>query len=202
MILEPWLRVFVCGKTQSGKSHLVKRVILPQLANILVYDIKREYGEHGVVCHTLEQIVRAFHDGVRRVIYQPTDLSMDHFDRLCAWVWDTLRNVTLVVDEVHNFCTSSVISPAFKRLITVAQGEPYRIGVVAISQRPANVHNDIKSNASLWFVFRLFLEADVRAVEMSSGIPGESVRSLGQHCFLVYDDRAPAGNEIVEFSPV
>ncbi len=35
-------RVFVCGRTGSGKSVLVKSLIIPRLVNYVMYDYKHE----------------------------------------------------------------------------------------------------------------------------------------------------------------
>lgn len=202
MNIDPWLRVFVVGKTQSGKSHLVKTEIIPKLQNVIIVDIKREYGAFGVVVTDLRGVAQACYDGVRRVVYQPMDLSYGTMESLCAWVRDHLRNWTLVIDELQNWCTSSYIPPALKWVVCTGQGEPYRLGLVAVTQRPANVHNDVKSNSSLYIVFRLFLQADAAAISESTGILEDRLRGLAQHHFLVYDDRAASGCEIVAYPPV
>ena len=189
MDIEPNLRIFITGKTQSGKSYLTKK-LLTQYENRVVYDIKREYNQFGLIVHEVSEMEEAFNKGCNKVVYQPNDLTTEHFNEFCGWIWRNLRNIVLVVDEVHNFSTCSFIPMEFKRIITVGQGEPYHIGVIAITQRPANTHNDIKSNASLYIAFRLNLDADAKAVQDHTGIPAEQLKELPYKHFFIYNDRS------------
>jgi len=189
MRIEPNLRIFATGKTQSGKSHLAKRIIQPA-ANRIIYDIKREYTGFGAVVHNFSRFEQAVRAGVSRIVYQPEDLGLDEFNRVCWYVCRRLKNILFVVDEVHNFCTKSSIPDGLKYLITVCQGEPYNIGFFGISQRPANVHNDILSNASVWFVFSLNLDRDAKAVEDNTGMPIEVIKALPYRHFCIFNDRA------------
>lgn len=195
--LEPNLRVFITGKTQSGKTYLTKQIIRGS-QNVLVYDLKREYGDFGAVVHSIPEMMRAFTGGCTRVIYQPEDLSPEHFNDVCGFIFQCLKRVLFVVDEVHKFCPKHKIPANFNTLVTVCQGEPYKIGVVAITQRPANVHNDVISSSSVIIAFRLNLKTDAEAV---TGIPAERIMQLQKHHFLVFDDRETE-SPVREFKPV
>ena len=189
MKIEANLRIFITGKTQSGKSYLAKS-ILQQFNNRVIYDIKREYSDLGLVVRSFKDFERAIKGGCNKVVYQPEDLSQEHFNDVCGFIYKNLKNIMFCVDEVHNFCTKSFIPFEFKKLITITQGDPYRIGVISITQRPANTHNDVISNSSLYIAFKLNLRNDIKAVEESTGIPEEQLRELPYRWFFVYNDRS------------
>ena len=189
MKIEANLRIFITGKTQSGKSFLAKHV-LQQFNNRLIYDIKREYSALGLIVRSMKDLDRAIKGGCNKVVYQPEDLSPEHFNDFCGYVYKNLKNIMLCIDEVHNFCTKSFIPSEFKKIITITQGDPYRIGVISITQRPANTHNDVISNSSLYIAFKLNLRNDIKAVEDSTGIPEDQLRELPYRRFFVYNDRS------------
>lgn len=188
MKIAPNLRIFITGKTQSGKSHFCKWLLKSFPARI-IYDLKREYTAFGVQVHSLATLRFAVQTGYNKIVYQPEDLSIEHFNEVCGFIFRYLRNCVFVVDEVHNFCYKSFIPMEFKRLITIAQGQPYNIGIIAISQRPANTHNDILGNASIIVAFKLHLQHDAKAISDMTGIPAEELQGLEYYHFYVYNDR-------------
>lgn len=80
-----------------------------------------------------------------------------------AWVAWERGDCVLAIDEVHEFCPSSHlgIPPIIKTILL--QGRHRNVGFFAASQRPANVHNDILSEASCgrMHVFRLGFGRDL-----------------------------------------
>jgi hypothetical protein len=82
-----------------------------------------------------------------------------------------------------------LIPENFKKIITIGQGNPYNIGVICITQRPQNTHNDIISNSSLIVCFKLNLERDAKIIYEMTGIPIESIQNLQYNHFFIYNDR-------------
>ena len=185
MKLAPNLRIFITGKTQSGKTFLTKSII-KQFNNFIVYDIKRQYGELGAKVHSIENIKAELLKGNTKLIYQPVDLSPEHFDEVCKYIFFNLKNILFVVEEAHKFATKHKIPPYFNSLITMCQGEPYFIGVISITQRPANIHNDIISSSTIVISFKLTLQSDAEAV---TGIEAKTIHELPQFHYAKFDDR-------------
>lgn len=185
MRIEPNLRIFITGKTQSGKTYLAQRII-GDFKNRFIYDIKRQYSHLGEVCHELPEAYNTLRSGKSSIVYQPNDLSVEHFDDVCRFIFQSLRNLVFVVDEAHKFATKHKIPPYFNSLITICQGDPYFIGVIAITQRPANIHNDIISSSTIIISFKLTLRTDAEAV---TGISADSIVNLKQYHYAVFDDR-------------
>jgi len=169
--------------------------------NRIIYDLKGEYTNFGAVVHSIGELDRAIKGGCCRIVYKPTDLSPDHFDDVCEYIFLNLKSLVFVVDEVHKFVTKHKIPPAFNSLITVAQGEPSEIGVISLSQRPANVHNDILSSSSLIISFKLNLKTDADAVSKLTGIISEELQGLPYYHFYIYNDHVQ-DNSIVFCKPI
>lgn len=188
MNIKPNLRIFIAGKTQSGKTYFAK-YLLSKYQRYIIYDLKREYNSFGAVVNTLEQLKTALQNGCVKVIVQPNDLSVEYFDLICEFIWYRVRNCLFVVDEVHTFCTKHKITNNFKRILTVMQGGDYKVGIICISQRPQNVHNDIISQSTIVISFRLN-HNDAYALPC---MPPEQVKTLQERQFLIYDDRRHDG---------
>ena len=189
MKIEPHIRILVVGKTQSGKSYWAKK-LLSQYKNRIVYDIKREYSDYGLIVKTIEELDEAIKSGCNKIVIQPLDLSSEYFDKVCEYIFSKLRNMVFIVDEVHNYISKSYIPMGFKRLVTVAEGKELRIGVISISQRPQNIHNDIISNCKLVVCFKLNLKNDAESISELTGMRVEDIQNLPYRDFMVYDDTA------------
>lgn len=186
MIIDPKVRIFVTGRTQTGKSHFCKSIVA-KTSNFIVYDPKREYGAYGAVVRDLLGLHSAFVGGCHKVVFQPNNLSPEYFDLVCLYIYNNLSNIVFIVDEVHIFCTKHKITPNFKNVITVKQSDG--VGVIAITQRPANVHNDVLSQSTIIISFKLNLLADAQAVSDLTDIDISVIRDLPLRHFIYFDDR-------------
>lgn len=194
-------RVAVMGFTQSGKTVFVKWLV-DQAPACLVYDVKRQYAAFGKTTRSVEETRQAFRQGFRKVIYQPEQVTRDDFDRLCLFVYQSLRNCLFVVEEVQAVATKSKIPSSFTKVLTIMEGDPYRVGVVCVSQRPANMHNDILTQSSVWIVFQLARNDAFYIGEMTS-IPEDEIFNLTPKHFFLYKNRAVEGEpRVVRFPPL
>lgn len=199
MRIDPNIRITVLGMTQSGKSYFVKNLLKSYSAR-LIYDIKGEYKDFGVVVHDLKSLRETFLSGCDKVVYHTENLSFEHFDEVCKFVYMHLKNIVFVVDEAHNFCSKAYIPEYFKRIITVCQGVPYKIGVIAVSQRGQNLHNDILGNSTVWRIFqveRLDAEYLSKRIKVSS----EELENLPPHHSFTYNNRA-GGQRLFKNPPI
>ena len=186
MKIEPNRRISVFGVTQSGKTFFVKKII-SQIRNYIIYDIKREYSSFGVVVHTLQGFKEALKNKLNHIVIQPLDLSPEHFDSYCEIIFKHLKNITFIVDEEHKFCTKSKMPYWFNSIVTIAQGKEFKIGVIGITQRPSNVHNDMITQSTIIISFMVKAH-DAKAVNRFTGIPIQSLESLPQYYFYLYDE--------------
>jgi hypothetical protein len=110
-------RVFVAGKTGTGKTTLVKRALFPRYPRRIFWDVKVENHDLLPVCSlctTPSELERALTAGKVSILYQPQDLSAEDFDLVCYLIYDQ-GNMTLFVDEVTAICDPSRITPGHKR---------------------------------------------------------------------------------------
>lgn len=195
------LRISIFGKTQSGKSYFAKKLIA-NYENRIMYDLKREYSHLGLCVGSITGLDYAIRSGCTKIVYQPIDIGVDHFNFVCDYIWRNLKNIVFLVDEVHKFCTKFKIPEHFNTLVTVGQGEPYNIGIIAITQRPANVHNDVISQSSIIIAFRLNLFSEAETVSKNTGIPIDTLQNLPYYHYMMYNDVDTTGNSIQKFNPI
>lgn len=197
--IAPNRRVFIAGQTQSGKTNLVQNLI-SKLSNFFILDIKWQYSEFGAIVHSIADLELAARSGVTKFIYQSYSIDVEEFNQICKFILYNLKNITFIVEEVQNFCSKHSIPEYFKSLITMSQGDSQqfasKVGVWCISQRPANVHNDIITQGMV-ITFHLHeIDADALLV-----IPRDMILSLGRFWFAVWDDLKQSDN-ITIFPPL
>lgn len=198
MKIAPNKRVLIAGKTQSGKSHFTKKVILSSLSSYIIYDMKREYSAFGVVVRSIPELKAKLAEGCKKIVYQMQDFSLEHFGEVSDFIYFNLRRFVFVIDEIQNFVTRSKMPDGFKRLVFAGEGEPRYLGIIGTSQRPANVNTDFKAQISVCVCFRFVLPHDAEALEHF--FTPEKLLSLEKYHFYVWNDDNDA--PVTRFKPV
>lgn len=178
--INPKRRMMVYGKTQSGKSYWV-RTWLKSVNAYLIWDVKKQYSEFGVVVDSVNELVLAVRSGAERIVFQPMDLSV--FDSLCGFIVDNMRGFLFVVEEVQLVTSPNFTPPKFMHIISVLEEEG--VGVIGVSQRPSQVSTVLRGNCSYVVSFRLNEDIDKKAV---SCISDNDLGVLREFEFLFYDD--------------
>lgn len=153
-------RIVIFGRTQSGKTTLVKRLVAGY-SSLVIVDPKRrfELARAVIVDGRPDAFAQTWPQRHRRVIYRPDPAAKRGED--VALVLARVRaygRTAVVVDEAMEFSTSGWILPAYKALIT--QGAELQIPVYSLSQRPKGIHNVILTEAEHAFVFDLASAGD------------------------------------------
>ncbi len=182
-------RVFVCGKTGSGKSHLVMNLIIPQLANVIIYDVKNDIELPGFdIFHEIQDFKK--YPNRQRIIYRAKEVYASEkdadreFNRLCKQAY--LRgNTTLYLDEIANRTGSNRICPYHDTIMRL--GRSKGIGIINCTQRPRGVSNNIISQCNHFFIFKQSMETDL---DKLAGICGEKIYEplKEKHSFWYYCD--------------
>ncbi len=153
-------RIGIWGKTGSGKTVLVKKLLYPQyVCRKIFHDIKIENNDipHTALCRTPQELNKAITEKHFKILYQPKDLDPKDFNHVCKIVFDH-GNTLLYVDEAATICTPSQIEEWHFQLLI--RGRSRGIGLIHASQRPRAVHNTLISEAEHHFIFRLQLKTD------------------------------------------
>ncbi len=176
-------RVFITGKTQSGKTNFAKYLIR-QLKNYIIYDIKHEYSGFGIVVRNKKEFLQALSRGYSQIVIQPENLNKDFFNEICKIIFTKMTNMIFVVDEVHKFCTKNNIPYYLNAIVTV--GASLKIGFIGISQRCANVHNDIIASSEYIISFYQFLDNDINKLKEFLGADAEKLKTIDYFYFLSF----------------
>jgi DNA helicase HerA-like ATPase len=193
----------IYGRRGSGKSTLAKSLIKP-MKRVIVFDTLGEYvRELGYErCETVSHI----RDGMRagwkrgfRLALVPGGALPERFHNLAAFVWDArapydgdrdLDHLTVVVEEA-NLAIPNRQFPSGKdgALRLALQGRHRGIGLITVSQRPALVNADVRSQAGTVYFFGLTDPLDCGAVDAFAGRGwGRKARELEPHAYLKVDN--------------
>lgn len=156
-------RVFICGKTGSGKSHLAINLILPKLANVIVYDVKNEIELPGYdIFYNIQDFKK--YPNRQHIIYRAKEVYRNEkeadqeFNRLCKQAY--LRgNTTLYLDELANRTGSNRICPYHDTIMRL--GRSKGIGCINCTQRTRGVSNNILSQCEHFFIFKQNMKTDL-----------------------------------------
>lgn len=154
-------RIFIAGKTGSGKTTLVKRMLYPMYTRRVFWDIKCENSDllvNSSPCRTPAELSSTIKKGKVSILYQPADISSDDFNRVCEILFNT-GNFTLFVDEVATVTEPNWIEPWHNQIMI--RGRSRGVGIVNVTQRPRTCNNTVISEAEHFFIYRLQLETDV-----------------------------------------
>lgn len=162
----------VYGLKGTGKSNLVQYLArLPQFGGHLVYDVTREHSgrlntyiptnrEGEAAREELNQVIR------RMVTNQEREMRPD----------------LVVIEEMSRFCSPNQRPPsAVYELLDLARH--YRVGLVTVARRPAQVHSDLTELADNVMYFRLVGKNDNRALDQTLTGLSEVVKNLPDYHF-------------------
>lgn len=134
--------------------------------------------------HNQTQLESAWAKGNHKIIFQPWNPSIEIFDNLCRWIFET-GNKVLIVDEAASICTKAIIPFYYSELIRL--GSIRGIGVISVSQRPREIYNTIISEADYIISFKLQLETDREKIAKTVGPEAFKLGEIENYYFMVYD---------------
>ena len=180
-------RLFITGKTGSGKSYWVKKQ-LNQLDRFIFYDPKHEHKDiEGTAVTNLNDLKAALAQGVKHIIYKPFVMDDDVFSSICEIVWFE-GNITFIIDEIAFHATSSSILTWHSVLLRL--GRTKGIGVWNLTQRTRScLHNTILSESDHVISFKLMLETDRKKLAESFDPLFMEANNLDEFHYIYYNTR-------------
>lgn len=183
-------RTFVTGKTGSGKSHWVKKVLLPIFpGTVIFHDPKIECHDllvNHFLCETPQQLRDALVANRQKILYQPRNLSWEDFNKVCEIVYNR-ANATIFLDEAALYCSPSEINEWHQNIM--CRGRSRGVGIVNTTQRPRSCHSLLISEAENFVIFKLQLETDIAKVKYI--VPREfqqNIYSLENYNYIFVQD--------------
>lgn len=166
-------RMFICGKTGSGKTELAKRTF-GECPNGIVYDIQHEnkLEELGTIIHEKEKLDYT----QAKIVYQPEDDSKSFFDSFCEELFYSQTNIVLYVEEVEDLAPNNAITPNFRKYIR--RGRKLGLGCIMVSQLPSKVDKLCISQADHVIVFRMFEPNHIEYIAECAGLSRRQVKPI------------------------
>lgn len=193
--LDPSKRMFLVGKTESGKTYLAKH-LLKQMARkhwrIVIVDPKHfwmgtdpQWAKKGPGTVDAPVLVRQFNPKLAVQCYQPSVPAWrdPEFDKLCDDILEA-GDTVVYVDEADGVCTASQASNGLSRLWT--QGRAKRVAAWIGSQRPFRLLEVMKSQAEVWIIFTLMGKRNRQEVAEYTDTPQIITTRLPLHWYWLW----------------
>ena len=190
----PGEHAFIAGKTGSGKTVLAYALVQPSARSVLVFDAKGRIRWPGFErARTFKDFHRKAERGPR-VIYAPNaDELRDRPTHEAFFRYAYERTNTLVyVDEGFSVTDGEELPDSYFAILT--RGRELNVTAITSTQRPMNLPQEIMSESSRFYVFRLAMPQDRKKV--ASFVPVEASRfgQLQKQRFIYYRDSDDEAN--------
>lgn len=158
LIIEIGERGVIIGKTGSGKTTLMVKLILYSLAfPIVIIDTKVDdtfnilsyYYETNILQDVIERLEK---EPVILYRPEPLDIIENKIDDFLNYLYENVRNCYVYIDEAYQLHTPT-IDKGFLNLLM--RGRSKNISVVCGVQRPRNVSRYIFTEANKFYIFEL-----------------------------------------------
>jgi len=192
-------RVFIVGKTSSGKSYAAQHLIWEELSDVVYYDMTGEESSKlaAPVLTELQQVERALYaegeDHLTKFVYSPEVPTLGGFERLCELVYEH-RNLHLIADELMQVYRqdNSVKPTTDHHLKILTNGRKVGVGMTGATQRPVNVPLETISESEHVLTFRLKLPKDRDRMADICGPTVQDADELDRHHYYYDHDHMMA----------
>jgi len=192
MIIKSSERLFVSGKTGSGKTYWIKSQI-SQLKKFILYDAKHDESYNSInatLISNINDLRLAIHKGINKIIYRPFMIDDIVFNEICRIIFET-GNITFIIDEMAFHVSSNKIQPYHDLLMRL--GRTKGIGTWNCTQRTRDcLHNTILSETDHIICFRLMLETDRKKLAESFDPLFYQANTLQDFNWIYYNTRENA----------
>lgn len=205
MKFKDGVRFAVIGKSGYGKSYFVKKILIPLLLKIwkkpiIILDIKQEYAGKRAVDHSSSWNEYSgwneFVESVTAAKKIPVDVHVIKTDAKTENYTDCLNGLmnaaipaTVIFEEAYNLKNSDFRKNVFSSVMDVARrGRSFGIDLIVVSQRPNDMHPDIRSQMDGIISFFQDHPDDVKHIESKDYEAGQKVNSLKKREYVLAGD--------------
>lgn len=192
------LRVALVGKPGTGKSDKMLS-LLRGFPRVVLFDslgryvkplpfesrIRKLLGGFDRVeaCRLADYLRERLCGEFRCVVYAVADREL-WFEVVCCLVAGA-QEIVFAVDEARMICSPQ--TPLGRHFSRIVNWRGDRVRLFWNSQRPAQVHNDLRAAATDWFVFQTTGANDLKSLD-AEGVPvyEANVAGLARRAFLYY----------------
>lgn len=153
--------ILIFGRTGSGKSFLVKRM-LKKLERVIIIDAMSEYESDLIFYNSLDLIDYLVNVKPKTFKIVCRFENDNDFETLFQIVW-YLKNIYLVVEESELYISPYQKQSNFLKL--VRYGRHRNISIIAVARRVVELSNDVKANASEIISFKQILSKDIKYLQ-------------------------------------
>lgn len=185
-------RIFAVGKTGTGKTAAVLKLVWEPLDRVVFMDVKgREYRNlRAPVLTTLDDVREALNPSdddepeLTKFCYRPRSPDLDVLDEVCRLVYQH-GNMHLIVDELKSIYHGGGLVEHHNLLLT--NGRDAGVGFTGTTQRPKRVPLEAISESEHLFAFQLKTGDDRdRLAEVIGRDHADRTRKLDRYHYL-YD---------------
>lgn len=171
----------IFGRTGSGKTYLVKRILdRRKKENLIIWDFIGEYKD-GLIFQDLRTLIKYLKHKIskKEQIKAIVRIPKKDFDKLCMIVLKT-RKVIFLIEELGSV-TSANFCPEYLEEL-VRYGRHRDIELIATSKRPAECSRFYTSQATDLILFKIQEPIDISYLVHYSTIEAKKAKDLS------YDD--------------
>lgn len=154
--------ILIFGRTGSGKSYLVNRM-LKTLNRYIIVDAMQEYT-NGLIFTDLDSFVEYIINNydpdpkkeMKLIVRFDNDETFEKFFEICF----ELENYTLVLEEAEIYISAQAKKSNFLKI--VRYGRHRSISIIAVARRIPELSNDVKANADEIISYKQIIARDIK----------------------------------------
>jgi len=173
--------IVIFGQSGTGKSTLLQYIVkqIGKIKPVWIWD----YSLQHQVFTTVESLDKLFYGNL---VYRPQIGDENEFNQFCEIAFNQ-SNITVAVEEIQEYANKFRFPTPLSKIVRVGRGRG--VTYIAVSQRPAEVHNAIISNSHHRFVFRLDLPPDIQYLKRWLKCDEETIKNLPNYYFYYYSPK-------------